>query len=158
MEEGMREGARQQRTIEARERPTNEAGNEGGKEQHAAAFSDDDGSERSRSVAVASRLVPLPYPSLPRQCATEEGRREEKGWGRRTSHPARIAQSKMRRKIISRRCGGAAAPRVLDRRTPSQSPPQLNHNTCVVRRAEREWMHDAARARQNARRATDGSL
>ena len=64
MEEGMREGARQQRTIEARERATNEARKERRKEQHAAAAFSDDGSECSRrSVAVAPRFVPLP-PSL----------------------------------------------------------------------------------------------
>ena len=97
MEEGMREGARQQRTIEARERPTNEAGNEGGKEQHAAAFSDDDGSERRRSFGrgrFSSSAAPL---SLPPSSMCNGGRREGKGWERKASHRARIAQSKMRR-------------------------------------------------------------
>ena len=76
MEEGMREGARQQRTIEARERPTNEAGNEGGKEQHAAAFSDDDGSERRRSFGrgrFSSSAAPL---SLPPSSMCNGGRKE----------------------------------------------------------------------------------
>ena len=102
-----------------------------------------------RSVAVASRLVPLPSPSLPRQCATEEGGREKVGKEKR-----RIELASRRARCDAGTRNHATDPRVLDRRAPSQSPLQLNHNTCAVRKAEREWMHDAARARQNVRRAT----
>ena len=133
MEEGMREGARQQRTIEARERATNEAREErrkGGRNNMPPRLSPTTAANvrvvRSRSLLVSCRS---PSPSSREE---KEGKRR----GRATD-PTGIASEKSKKRRISlrdaeiRNDAAAAPPRVLDRRTPSQSPPQLNRSLIV---------------------------